>query len=297
MKFGKLEDISQVDFTLPSDYPIFPDLKSSEKAKIYTGATSWNNDHWKNVIYTDKTRKKDYGLVYSKHFNALEFNSTHYRTPSDSSIEKWINETVEDFKFCPKILQAISHRKNMVENKELLNKFIIQLSKFGDKLGTSFIQLPPYFKASNLHYLEAFLKVWPQEMSIAVELRDQGIHANTDDFKNYYDILTKYGAIPLITDVSGRRDILHMAVNSDIVFVRWVGNGLHETDYTRLEDWKCRIKNWADKGVKDVYFMIHQPDNEKTPEIAAFFDNLFENYEYIEHRGPKIIQKVPNLFD
>ena len=184
----------------------------------------------------------------------------------------------------------------MVENKDLLNTFIVQLSKFGDKLGTCFIQLPPYFKVSNLPYLESFLKIWPQEMSLAIELRDEGIHKNSDDFNKYFDLLTKFGAIPLITDVSGRRDLLHMAVNSEKVFIRWVGNGLHDTDYSRLIEWKSRLVSWIEKGVQEVYFMLHQPDNEKTPEIAAYFDELFADFKYIDHRGPKIIKEIPNLF-
>jgi uncharacterized protein YecE (DUF72 family) len=166
----------------------------------------------------------------------------------------------------------------------------------GDKLGQVFLQLPPYFTYKNLPYLEFFLKAWPQEMPLAIELRDEEMHKSRSQFAEYFELLRKYNCSPLITDVSGRRDLLHMAVTNSKVFVRWVGNGLHPTDHERIKDWKARIIEWSKRGVNEVYFMLHEPENLKTPEIAEFMARELENIQYIQHRGPKLIEEPPNLF-
>ncbi len=300
MKFGRLENIENVNFTLPEDHALssqfFKAVSNDRKAVVYTGATSWNNSDWKGTLYPQKTKKADFLRSYSRQFNSIELNATHYRTPSDKTIETWVNESPSDFKFCPKVLQAISHRKDMLTNKDLVNNFIVQLSKIGDKLGQTFIQLPPYFKESNLVYLDQFLSAWPKEMPIAVEVRDEALHQNAPSFKTYLETLARYGASPLITDVSGRRDLMHMAVISKKVFVRWVGNGLHKTDYSRLSEWIPRLESWSKKGVEEIYFMLHEPENLKTPEIGEFLARELENNQYLSHRGPKLIQEQPNLF-
>ncbi|GLR16324.1 DUF72 domain-containing protein [Portibacter lacus] len=297
MKFGKLDHIDHVDFTLPEDNEFFNVTPSDPVSmKIYTGATSWINPAWKGSLYSEKTKKSDFLRQYSSQFNSIELNGTHYRTPSDATIETWVNDSAEDFKFCPKILQAISHRHDMLTNKELVNNFIVQLSKLGDKLGQCFIQLPNYFKYSSLPYLEKYLAAWPEEMSLAVEVRDEELHQNRDHFHEYLELLSKYNASPCLTDVSGRRDLMHMANTNDKAFVRWVGNGLHKTDFERIKAWVTRFELWAEKGIKEVYFMLHEPENLKTPEIAEYLAGELENIQYIEHRGPRLIKEQPNLF-
>lgn len=296
MKFGKVENIAGIDFSLPTDYFQHLKVSDTERAKIYTGATSWINPAWKGSLYPEKTRKDDFLRLYSRNFNSIELNATHYRTPSDKSIETWLAETPDDFRFCPKILQAISHRNDMLASTDVVNNFIVQLSKIGEKLGQCFIQLPPYFKHKNLSYLDQFLQAWPMEMALAVELRDTEMHASKAYFSDYLEVLTKNNCSPLITDVSGRRDLLHMAVNNEKVFVRWVGNGLHETDFNRIKEWILRMETWAQNGVQEIYFMLHEPENLKTPEIAEFLARELENNQYLDHRGPKLIQEPPNLF-
>jgi uncharacterized protein YecE (DUF72 family) len=163
-------------------------------------------------------------------------------------------------------------------------------------MGCVFIQLPPYFTHKNLVYLDSFLSTWPKELKISVEVRDEGIFKNENEFEDYIKILNEHQAIPCITDVSGRRDLMHMYVNSSTVFIRWVGNDLHPTDFNRLKDWINRLEEWRLRGVSEIYFMLHEPENDKVPEIASFFASELKNKPYIEHRGPKLIEKTPNLF-
>ncbi len=52
--------------------------------------------------------------------------------------------------------------------------------------------------------------------------------------------------------------------------VRFVGNGLHPSDFSRIEEWATRLKSWFENGLQEVYFFTHEPDNLLAPELTAF---------------------------
>jgi len=88
--------------------------------------------------------------------------------------------------------------------------------------------------------------------------------------------------------VAGRRDVLHGRVTSYFAMVRFVGNDLHPTDFTRLEDWAERILHWQSMGLKEIWFFTHEPDNLRAPEAAAFLVSLLQDKKGIRIRGPKL---------
>ncbi|MCS6795947.1 MAG: DUF72 domain-containing protein, partial [Raineya sp.] len=137
-------------------------------------------------------------------------------------------------------------------------------------LGLSFLQLPPYFELKHLPILEDFLATFPQDIPLAIEFR----HASWfkgDNFERAAQILEKYNKSTVITDVAGRRDVLHQRITNQALMVRFVGNGLHPTDYTRLDEWINQIAEWKKMGLQKLYFFLHEPDNILAPEIALYF--------------------------
>ena len=69
---------------------------------------------------------------------------------------------------------------------------------------------------------------------------------------------------------------LHMRLTTPIAMVRFVGNGLHPTDYTRIDEWVERIVSWQKMGLREVYFFTHEPDNLLAPDIAKVFVGTVE---------------------
>jgi uncharacterized protein YecE (DUF72 family) len=53
--------------------------------------------------------------------------------------------------------------------------------------------------------------------------------------------------------------------------VRFVGNALHPTDYTRINAWIEQIHRWLQEGLENLYFFLHEPDNILAPDIALYF--------------------------
>lgn len=94
----------------------------------------------------------------------------------------------------------------------------------------------------------------------------------------------------MITDTAGRRDCVHMDLTNKHAFVRFVGNDLHETDYTRINYWVSRIGGWLDTGLEELNFFMHQQDEKNTPVLLTYFiEKLNSNYS--------LDIKVPRLYN
>lgn len=298
MKFGKLEDISQVDFSLPKD-----PLKNNEvfdalvvgKPNLYIGCTGWGMKEWKGSYYPEKTKPENFLYEYGKQFNTIELNSTHYGTPKQEILEKWYGDTPLDFKFCPKLHKAISHRKSLGMDSDIIENTLNSLSILNDKLGPIFIQLPPYFDSSKMSLLESFFKVLPKEFEVSIELRHPSWFEDKHVTDDIHALAISYNKGLLITDVAGRRDVLHMRICSDSLMIRFVGNGLHPTDYTRVDEWVERFKLYITQGLKKIYFFPHEPDNILAPQLADYLCTKINSQIDISTRGPNRINSTKQL--
>ena len=74
----------------------------------------------------------------------------------------------------------------------------------------------------------------------------------------------------VITDTSGRRDCAHMHLTVPKTFIRYVGNSLHKTDFTRIDEWVNRMKYWLDKGLQELFFFMHMHDEATSPELTVY---------------------------
>lgn len=292
MKFGKLPDVSNVDFTLPPDPPgtqaaLERNFLKHKQLQFYIGGTGWSMKEWVGTVYPAGAKTKDYLRHYANQFNTIELNTTHYRIPTIASVEKWYTETTPDFKFCPKIPQTISHSRDLGLNSGQIEQFCTAIAHLQEKLGCCFMQLPPYFSSDRLPVLENFLKKFPKEIPLAIEVRHESWFARTEHAESLFQLLERYNTSTVITDVAGRRDVLHMRLTNNITMIRFVGNELHPSDYTRLNDWVKRVNKWYEQGLAEVYFFTHEPDNIQAPTIAKYLCEELQKFDHIATRGPK----------
>ncbi len=293
MKFGKLENIEEVDFSLPLDplgnAKVLTGHVPTTK-QLYIGCTGWSMKEWVAKVYPKGTKSKDYLHAYAKQFNTIELNTTHYRIPNVETIDKWRKESAEDFKFCPKVPQAISHRKDLGLSSQNLRLFWDSIAGLDEKLGCCFIQLPPHFGLQKIALLEQLLEIWPHSIPLAVEVRHASWFETPEASRQFLNLLTKYQKAAVITDVAGRRDVLHMGVTCPIAMIRFVGNGLHKSDYERSDAWKQRLEKWYAQGLTAAYFFTHEPDNILAPELAAYLHSIAQFIPEVQTRGPKFIE-------
>jgi uncharacterized protein YecE (DUF72 family) len=301
MDFGKLYDVSNVNFALPPDAPqTLLRLQQgvseigTQKPHFYIGCTGWAMKEWVGKTYPPKAKPIDFLNHYGKQFNTIELNTTHYRTPSVQTCEEWFAKTPADFKFAPKMLQAVSHTNDLGLYSGLAQSFIDAILHLKTKNGICFMQLPPYFKFANLPILELFLKKYAHQMPLAIEVRHESWFENPHHGNLLFELLENYNVSTVITDVSGRRDVLHQRLTTSTAVIRFVGNALHATDFTRITEWVQRLKIWFMAGLKEVYFFTHEPDNLLAPELADFVYNEIQKIVDVNFQP---ICRKPTFFD
>ena len=274
MKFGHLDDVSGIDFTLPADPSINKKVlsgKPASKPNIYSGLAEWGNEGFPGKIYPKGTKAKDYLKLYGQLFSCVELNATGYRVPSIKTVEGWVNTVPKGFIFCPKVSQPISITSPLGKNQEALKQFTEAARAFGDHLGTAFLQLRPNFAPKRFDDLMHFLDLWDASLPLHVELRHPGWFTDRELFEKLVNELKHRKTGLVITDTPGERKIVHMALTIPEVFIRFEGNELHRTDFTRLDAWAQRIKLWIDNGLKTVYFYHHTTTKALTPEMSNHF--------------------------
>ena len=141
------------------------------KNKIYIGCSGFSERSWKGFFYPEDLPSKNYLNFYSKYLNAVEINSTFYRKPTFKTLEKWVIETEEDFKFFIKIPKNITHLKKLVETAVDTAEFCHHISSgLVDKLAGFLFQLPPSFQFSEENLEKVLQTVNPDYLNV-VEFR------------------------------------------------------------------------------------------------------------------------------
>jgi uncharacterized protein YecE (DUF72 family) len=276
MEFGRVDgaELNNIIFDLPPDHvqttQVLEKLKDHNiKPEIFVGCAKWGRKDWVGKIYPPKTKEADFLNHYARHFKCIELNATFYRIPSSAQTSTWSSKVGDDFKFFPKFTEQITHIKKLQDVKELTERFLNGINGFGKNLGPVFFMPHPSMGPKNMAILEDFISSLPKDLSIFIELRHK------DWFKipaadNVFGMLEKTKIGSIITDASGRRDCVHMRLTTPEAFIRFVGNGLHPTDYTRVDDWVQRIKHWINQGIHKVYFLMHQHEEIHSPELANY---------------------------
>jgi len=286
MKFGHLDEIKDIDFSMPPDHPMTAEVLKGKPAssamrkqpKIFAGLPEWGNEGFPGKIYPKGTKPKDYLKFYGPQFNAVELNATGYRVPSVKTVEGWTSTVPKGFIFCPKISQPISQVKPLGKDPVALKQFCDAMHAFGDHLGTVFLQLHPLFAPQRFDDLVNFFDVWIDASStkgaplpLHVELRHPGWFSYPDLLNRLFEEMRKRKIGPVSTDPAGRRDAMHQCLTTPTAFIRFDGNELHKTDFTRIDAWATHIKEWIDRGLQTVYFFCHTPTKSLTPEQSNYF--------------------------
>lgn len=279
MKFGQVEDPSQVDFTLPKDHAetaqILKKNKSKKEMQISVGCAKWNRNDLKG-FYPKGT--KDELSYYGTQFNSIELNATFYGMPSAEQVKIWKEKTPKDFKFFPKITNTVSHFRRLLNVDDVVTQYATAVLNFDEKLGMVFLQLHDNFKPKDYERLEKFIQNWPKALPLAVELRNQEWFADEEIFNKVCNLFEDENITNIIVDTAGRRDMLHMRLTTPTAFIRYVGANA-ESDYQRLDDWIKRLDKWKKEGLQNLYFFVHQNVEKASPLLSShFIKNMNEKW-------------------
>lgn len=271
MKFGSINNPESIDFTFPMDHPdtkrVLSKFKDDNIPEIYVGCAKWNKADLKG-FYPKGTN--DELVYYSSQFNSIELNATFYRIFPAEQFSTWYDKTPKGFKFFPKLNQEISHWKRLQNTQEVVENYLYNASNLKEKLGTVFLQMNDNFAPKDFDRVVAFVENWPKEIPLAMEFRHTNWYNDKAVAEDLYQLLEENNISNIVVDTAGRRDIMHMRLTNANAFVRYVGAN-HKTDYTRLDDWIIRLKEWKEQGIKEIDFFIHQNIEKESPLLSAYF--------------------------
>jgi len=277
MKFGRSEAsaLSHISWKLPADPPATQTILETcsphaQPPSIYLGCSVWTDRSFVGKIYPKGTLPKDFLKVYCKQFNTVELNTTFYSIPSVEKVKKWKEAATPGFQFCPKVSRSISHSNNLDARQRLLDIFIEAVLHFEEALGMTFMQLSPYFQPNNIQALQKLLMHIPQGFSLAIELRHPTWFSDEVAQQELFSFFREHGIVAVITDVAGRRDVLHQTLTARCAFIRFTGNNLHDTDYIRIDAWVKKLQEWLQKGLSAIYFFLHEPQKALCVDLAVY---------------------------
>ena len=80
---------------------------------------------------------------YARVFDAVEVNSTFYRTPRPGTCQRWADSVPGGFRFSLKLPRAMTHYARLRDPEGPLDAFFASVAPLGRALGAVLAQLPP----------------------------------------------------------------------------------------------------------------------------------------------------------
>jgi uncharacterized protein YecE (DUF72 family) len=255
---------------------------------LYLGCPIWSFKGWVGSFYPKGTKPGDYLREYSRRLTTIEGNTTFYAVPAQKTVQQWIAETPESFRFCPKLPRAISHAGKLMGHVEEALRFVEVMTPLGVRLGPMFLQLPPRYSASLFEDLRAFLETWPPQVRLAVEVRHLDWFESSDH-ERLNKLLAQHDMARVMIDTRPIRslegdEILKDSVyqtllearerkpnvpllpgrTTNFVFMRYIGHPQMQLNTPFLSEWGSFLGGQLRAG-SDAYVFCHSPDNLTAP--------------------------------
>lgn len=80
---------------------------------------------------------------YASRFDAVEINSSFYKSHKRETYEKWSKSVPAKFRFAVKAPKFLTHERCLEDTGEPLKQFVHEIGGLGRKLGCVLVQLPP----------------------------------------------------------------------------------------------------------------------------------------------------------
>ncbi len=302
MEFGRVPEaeLNTIDFSLPKEPAFNKEILKAKKlkqAKVYVGCAKWGRTEWVGKIYPPKTKEKDFLQHYVEHYNCIELNATHYKIYGPSGTAKWAEKAKDkDFLFCPKMYKGVTHFGGLGNKKFISDEFLRGVIAFEKYLGPIFIQVSDAFSPKRKDELFAYLKSLPTDLQFFLEVRHPDWFLKDIIRDELLQFLKENNIGFVITDTAGRRDCAHMYLTVPKAFIRYVGNSLHATDYTRIDAWVERMKYWLNKGMGELYFFMHMHDEATSPELTVYLVDKMNKECGLNLIKPKFVEQQNTLF-
>ncbi len=254
------------------DYPQIENLR--------LGTSSWSSQDWVGVFYPEGTAPAEFITEYAKHFDAVEVDSTFYRSPSAAMVRNWHARTPPGFLVAAKFPQVITHEKVLVDCGDELEEFLKGMDLLGEKLGPLLLQFPYFNKQAFpqprdfLARLASFLDQLPCGRAYAIELRNKyWINDRLLDqlrARNISLALIDHPWMTPIGELMAKQDV----VTADFAYLRWLGDrkGIEE----KTQRWDSLIIDR--RREMEIWIPIIRKLLKRGIRILGFFNNHYAGF-------------------
>lgn len=240
----------------------------------HLGTIGFSYKEWQGVFYPPGMPSRQYLAYYAERFNSVEIDTTFYGIPRAEQLARWAEATPDDFTFCLKTPQVITHDRRLVDADGLMADFLDVARTLGPKLGPFLIQLPPDFTRAEAETLDAFLDALPADLRYGVEFR----HASWETPQTAA-LLSGHGVCWVTADYIHLSKRIHRT--TDFLFFRWLGKhgrfkskNREQIDTTpALRDWWAEIRAVED-AIKAVYGFFNNDFAGYAPATCNRFKNI-----------------------
>jgi uncharacterized protein YecE (DUF72 family) len=261
---------------------------------ILLGTSAFTANGWEGSFYPPGMKSRDFLSYYATQFPTVEVDSTFYGCPSASTVSNWSARAPEDFLFCVKVPQVVTHDKALMDCDSEFEEFVKTMDILGPKLGPMVFQFPSFDRwkfpkqESFLAVLAPFLKKVPADHQFVVEIRNK----NWLDGR-FADVLREHNVALALTDTSFMPRPWELKQKFDLVtadfgYVRWLGDrkGIEKQTTTwgkTVIDRTSDLKNW-------VHLLKEMVNNKKIRKLFAFANNHYAGH------GPGTVKLFMDLW-
>lgn len=259
----------------------------SDRTNFRIGCAIWAYKQWVGDLFPPKSKASDFLNLYSRRFTCVEGNTTFYSIPDRATVDRWKSETPLGFKFCPKLPKTLTHAGRLAPSVSGALQFLELMQRLDDRLGVLFAQLPPSYSPANFEDLETFLRGW-KGANLALEVR----HAQW--FKEPHrtrlnELLGELNIGRVLLDtrpiyeceddpqLASERKKPQVPLQPDVTapfsLIRFISHPSLNRSY--FEEWVQIIDRWLQQET-EIYFFVHCPVEEHSPQNARYFQQLLE---------------------
>jgi uncharacterized protein YecE (DUF72 family) len=288
---------------------------SEVPAPIRVGVCSWADETLTKVWYPKGVSSGEERLrYYAERFDVVEANSTYYRLPDPSIVEKWAQRTPEGFTMHVKAFGVMTRHPVKVDQlpedlrdvptdargrvdrpprayrAEVFRRFHSALEPLRStgKLGGILMQFPPYvvYKPASLEYLE-----WAKEQLAGDEMLVEFRHESWLDDEHRADtlrFLEQHGMSYVTVDAprTGGKNVVPtvVATTSETAYVRFHGRN--------AETWNRRTGSAAERF---DYLYSEDELREWVPRLRELADEARAVYAMFNNNGRSTMPSLAPL--
>jgi uncharacterized protein YecE (DUF72 family) len=138
---------------------------------VRVGCSGWDYPHWRGVFYPEDLPRAAWFGHYAARFDTVEINSSFYRLPAASVVERWRAQAPAGFTYALKASRYLTHMRKLKEPEAPLERIMSVARGLGDHLGPILYQLPPRWRL-DVARLDRFLASLPSGYLHVLEVRD-----------------------------------------------------------------------------------------------------------------------------